>query len=256
MAEFRPALSAGALPVGVALLALVTWEAGVGLLGVPKVILPPPSAVAMELAGPRLAELARHAVPSGLQILSGFTVAAAGGILLAVLMAYSALLRAALQPYMVALQVVPKIALAPLFILWFGIGFASRFAFATFICFFPVVIATLAGLRDAPPEVIRMCRAIGATDAQVMLRVRLPFAVPYIFAGLKIASTMAVIGVVIGEFISADRGLAYLILYAASRSETSGVLAAIAVLCAIGLALYGLVALAERFVMAAQQGER
>jgi NitT/TauT family transport system permease protein len=255
MPEFRPALSDGALPVGVALLALLAWEAAVVLLAVPKVILPPPSAVAMELAGPRLAELALHAVPSGLQILSGFAVAAACGILLAVLMAQSALLRAALYPYMIALQVVPKIALAPLFILWFGIGFASRFAFATFICFFPVVIATLAGLRDTPPEVIRMCRAIGATDAQVMLRVRLPFAVPYIFAGLKIAATMAVIGVVIGEFISADRGLGYLILYAASRSETSGVLAAIVVLCAIGLALYGLVALAERLVIAAQQGE-
>ncbi len=256
MAEFRPALSDAALPVGVALLALVAWEAGVRLLDVPKVILPPPSAVALELAGPRFAELAQHALPSGLQILSGFLVAAAGGILLAILMAHSALLRAALHPYMVALQVVPKIALAPLFILWFGIGFASRFAFATFICFFPVVIATLAGLRDTPPEVIRMCRAIGATDAQVMLRVRLPFAVPYIFAGLKIAATMAVIGVVIGEFISADRGLGYLILYAASRSETAGVLAAIVVLCAIGLALYGLVALAERRVIAAQQGER
>ncbi len=256
MAEVRASLSSAALPFGIALLALATWEAGVALFAVPKVILPPPSAVLVELAGPRFAELARNALPSGLQIFSGFAVAAVLGVLLAVLMAHSALLRAALQPYMVALQVVPKIALAPLFILWFGIGFSSRFAFATFICFFPVVIATLAGLRDTPPEVIRMCRAIGASDAQVMLRVRLPFAVPYIFAGLKIAATMAVIGVVIAEFISADRGLGYLILYSASRSETPGVLAAIVLLCVIGLALYGFVALAERLVTAAQRGDR
>lgn len=255
MGEARGRWVDAALAAGVALAALVAWEAGVRAFAVPRVILPPPSEVLAEFAGPRLPELARHAVPSGLQILSGFAFASAAGVLVAVLMAQWSLLRAALQPYMVGLQVVPKIALAPLFILWFGIGFASRFAFAAFICFFPVVIATLAGLRDTPPEVIRMCRAIGASDLQVMLRVRLPFAVPYVFAGLKIAATMSVIGVVIGEFISADRGLGYLILYASSRSETPGVMAAIAVLCAIGLALYGAVALAERRVIAAQRGE-
>lgn len=245
-----------ALPLLVGALALLCWEMAVRVFHVPVVILPPPSRVMLEFFGPRFAELLQHAVPSGLQIASGFVFATVSGILLAVLMAYSVLLRAALQPYMIALQVIPKIALAPLFILWFGIGFSSRFAFATFICFFPVVIATLTGLRDTPTEVLRMCQAIGASEAQVMWRVRLPFALPYVFAGLKIAATMAVIGVVIGEFISADRGLGYLILYCASRSETPGVLAAIAVLCAIGLSLYGVVAWTEQRLLAAQRGER
>jgi NitT/TauT family transport system permease protein len=254
MGEAGRHLRSLALPVGVALGLLALWEIGVRVFNVPTVILPSPSRVLAELAGSRLPNLLENALPSGVQIFAGFAVASACGIALAMAMAYSSLLRATLHPYMIGLQVVPKIALAPLFILWFGIGFASRFAFATFICFFPVVISTLAGLRETPPDILRMCRAIGATDAQVMLRVRLPFAVPYIFAGLKIAATMAVIGVVIGEFISADKGLGYVILYSSSRSETPAVLAAIVLLCVIGLALYGLVELAEWAVQRAQRG--
>ena len=130
----------------------------------------------------------------------------------------------------------------------FGIGFKSRLAFATFICFFPVVIALATGLREASPDLVRMSRAFGASKAQIFAHVRLPFSLPYLFSGLKIAATLSMIGVVIGEFITADRGLGYLILYAASRSNTPLVLAAIAVLCAIGLAIYGAVVAAERWV--------
>ena len=254
MGEAARNLRSLALPAGVALALLALWEAGVRVLNVPAVILPPPSRVLAELTGPLLPKLLENALPSGVQILAGFAVASACGIALAMAMAV-------FEPaagHAPALHDRPASGAqdraSAAFILWFGIGFSSRFAFATFICFFPVVISTLAGLRETPPDILRMCRAIGATDAQVMLRVRLPFAVPYIFAGLKIAATMAVIGVVIGEFISADKGLGYLILYSSSRSETPAVMAAIVLLCAIGLALYGLVELGEWAVRRAQRG--
>lgn len=237
-----------ALPIGVAALALGAWELLVRVLDVPPVLLPPPSRVLAVYAGPDGARLLENALPTGAQTVSGFAFAALLGVLVAIAITYSQALKEAVHPYLVGFQVIPKIALAPLFVLWFGIGFASRFAFATFICFFPIVIALAAGLRDTHPDVIRMCRAAGASRAQILWQVRMPFATPYLFAGLKIAAAMSIIGVVIGEFITADRGLGYLILYAASRSDTPLVMAAIVLLCAIGLVLFGAVVLAERMV--------
>lgn len=236
------------LAIGVALVALGAWEALVRTLEVPQVLLPPPSRVLAVYAGPDGSRLLENALPTGVQAVSGFAFATLLGVLLAIAITYSQALKEAVHPYLVGFQVIPKIALAPLFVLWFGIGFASRFAFATFICFFPIVIALAAGLRDTHPDVIRMCRAVGASPAQILWQVRMPFAMPYLFAGLKIAATMSIIGVVIGEFITADRGLGYLILYAASRSDTPLVMAAIGLLCAIGLGLFGTVVLLERVV--------
>lgn len=233
------------LALGVALLALGVWEGLVRALDVPQVLLPPPSRV-LEVFGADGARLLENALPTGVQAISGFGFATALGVLVAIAITYSQALKEAVHPYLIAFQVIPKIALAPLFVLWFGIGFASRLAFATFICFFPIVIALAVGLRDTHPDVIRMCRAVGASRAQILWQVRMPFALPYFFAGLKIAATMSIIGVVIAEFITADRGLGYLILYAASRSDTPLVMAAILLLCAIGLVLFGAVVLLER----------
>lgn len=241
------------LPVAVAAAALGAWELGVRAFEVPEVLLPPPSRVLELYAGPQGAALLENAVPTGVQALSGFAFAAALGVLVAAAITYSQALKEAVHPYLIAFQVIPKIALAPLFVLWFGIGFASRFAFATFICFFPIVIALAVGLRDTHPDIVRMCRAAGASRAQILWQVRLPFAMPYLFAGLKIAATMSIIGVVIGEFITADSGLGYLILYAASRSDTPLVMAAIVLLCVIGLVLFASVVLLERAV-AKRQG--
>ena len=243
------------LPIAVALAVLGSWELVVRSLGVPEVVLPPPTKILEVYAGANRARLLDNALPTGLQAISGFAFAAALGALVALAVTYSRTLKEAVHPYLVAFQVVPKMAFAPIFVLWFGIGFASRFAFATFVCFFPIVIALASGLRDTHPDVIRMCRAVGATRAQILWRVRLPFALPYLFAGLKIAATMSIIGVVIGEFITADRGLGFLILFAASRSDTPLVMAAIGLLCAIGLALYGAVVLAE-YLVARVQGLR
>lgn len=244
----QPAFSTSIAPVVVAVLALLAWELLARTLRIPEAVLPPPSSVLAVFGGSRLQLLLDNAAPTGLQAVGGFLFAALLGIAIAVGIAYSQWLKEAVYPYLVAFQVVPKIAFAPIFVLWFGIGFKSRFAFATFICFFPIVIALATGLRETSPEMVRMSRAFGASKAQVFLHVRFPYSLPYLFSGLKIAATLSMIGVVIGEFITADRGLGYLILYAASRADTPLVLAAIAVLCALGLAIYGAVAAAERWV--------
>jgi NitT/TauT family transport system permease protein len=242
-----------ALPVVVAVGALVAWELVVRVLLVPEVLLPPPSRIAAVFAvADNRATLLQNLWPTALQAVSGFTTAALLGVIVALAVTYSAAFKEAIHPYLVAFQVIPKIALAPIFVLWFGIGFASRFVFATFVCFFPIVIALIAGLRDTHPDVIRMCRAVGATRTQILWQVRLPFATPYLFAGLKIAATMSIIGVVIGEFITADRGLGYFILYAASRSDTPMVKAAILLLCIVGLLIFGLVVAAESLVLRRQ----
>jgi len=131
--------------------------------------------------------------------------------------------------------------------MWLGIGSESRLAFSVFISIFPIIIATTAGLSAADPNAVRLCRSLTASEWQIFTSVRFPSALPYIFSGMKIGITLAIIGVIIGEFITSQRGLGYLIIFATSRADTVVAMAAIVVLCASGLLLYGAVALAEKF---------
>ncbi|MCU0888397.1 MAG: ABC transporter permease, partial [Rubritepida sp.] len=201
------------LPVVFAAAVLLLWEWFVLAYAVPEVILPAPSAIYRRIltAWPFLIQ---HAVPTGTEAAVGFLLATILGISLAVLLAYSKWAYAALYPNVVFFQLIPKIALAPLFIVWLGIGSESRLAFSMFIAFFPVVIATLTGLNATPPDMLRLCQALTARSWQVFLSVRFPYALPHIFSGLKIAVTFAIIGVIVGEFITAQAGLGYLILFA------------------------------------------
>jgi NitT/TauT family transport system permease protein len=247
VARTRRGRQAGAvlLPTAFAAAVLLLWEAGVRLAQVPEVILPPPSAI-LEAAWEDRAILLRHAVPTTLESAAGFLLATALGVAIAVLITYSRPARLALYPNLVLFQLVPKIALAPLFLIWFGIGSSSRLAFAVFIAFFPIVIASVSGLAHVDRNMVRLCRALTGTEWQIFVHVRFPAALPYIFGGMKVGVTLAIIGVVIGEFITAQAGLGYLIIFATSRADTAVALAAILVLCASGLALFGLVAAAER----------
>jgi len=237
-------LRAVILPVGLALFLLLLWQAIVVLGKVPPVILPSP----LSTLGYILAHwdvLLTHAIPTTLESVAGFALATVLGIALAILITYSRLAREALYPNLVFFQLIPKIALAPLFIIWLGIGTQSRIAFAVFIAFFPVVIATSAGLLSADRGMLRLCRSLTASEGQVFLHVRFPAALPYMFSGMKVAVTLAIIGVIIGEFITAQAGLGYLIIFATARADTEVSMAAIVVLCVCGLLLYGLVALGE-----------
>jgi NitT/TauT family transport system permease protein len=236
-----------ALPVATAVAGLVVWQLVVTALHIPEVILPPPAAIAHELWRV-LPVLLQQAIPTMLDVLMAFFTATALGVGLAVAISYSAFLRDMLYPNLVLFQLIPKVALAPLFVVWLGISSESRVAFAAFVSFFPVVIAAAVGFASVEPSSLRLCRSLTASSWQSFLMVRFPFALPAIFSGMKIAMTMAVIGVIIGEFISAKAGLGFYILYASSRMETAVIFAALFVLCAIGVALFGAVGLAEALV--------
>ncbi|MCA0317154.1 MAG: ABC transporter permease [Proteobacteria bacterium] len=232
------------LPLGLALFVLVAWQTYVTVANIPSVILPSPISIAKYIVA-RYDILLIHAIPTTVESAVGFLLALALGVLLAILITYSEVAREALYPNLVFFQLIPKIALAPLFIIWLGIGSTSRIAFSVFIAFFPVVIATTAGFLSVDKGILRLCRSLTATEWQVFTSVRFPSALPHIFSGMKIAITLAIIGVIIGEFITAQAGLGYLIIFATARADTEVSMAAIVVLCICGLLLYGLVAVAE-----------
>jgi NitT/TauT family transport system permease protein len=238
--RLRPAI----LPLAFAGALLAVWQAVAVLAGFPKVILPAPSDILAALVGD-FAEICRQAVPTVRDTVLGFALATVIGVGLAALMSFSRLFRNAVYPLVIVIQLVPKIAWTPLFIVWAGIGTPARLTIATFIAFFPIFVAMVAGLDSTDGSLVRLCRALTATRWRIFWLVRFPAAMPYLFAGLKIAITLAVIGVIVAEFISSSEGLGFLILKSAALLRTDLILAAIAVLCAAGLAGYGAIHLGE-----------
>ncbi|WP_081422042.1 ABC transporter permease [Tardiphaga robiniae] len=236
------------LPVIAAALVITGWEAVVRIKQIPNTLLPAPSAVAIRLTE-TLPFLLGQAVPTTLETIASFLISMVLGISLAVLICKSRLMRDALYPNIVLFQLIPKIALAPLFIVWLGIGSTSRITFGVFISFFPVVVATLTGLMSVDRDLLRLCKAVGADESRIYAKVRFPAAVPHLFSGLKIAITFAMIGVIVGEFITAQAGLGYMILFAASQAEMTLIFASIVVLCVIGLVLYGIIVMAEALAL-------
>ncbi|HXC30560.1 MAG TPA: ABC transporter permease [Stellaceae bacterium] len=232
------------LPLAFAIFSVVAWELVCRLTKISPELLPPPSAVWEVLVG-NPAILIEQAIPTTIELIASFGIAAAVGVLLAIAITSSEAVREALYPNIVMFQVIPKIALAPLFIVWLGVGGRSIITVGVFIAFFPVVVSTATGLVSAKPDVLQLCRSLTASEWQVFRLARFPYAMPYLFAGMKVGVTMAMIGVVVGEFITAQAGLGYIIMFASSAGETATVLAAIVVLCAIGLVLYGVVGLGE-----------
>jgi len=237
-----------AWPLAVSLAVLGVWEAAVAVLRVKAVLLPRPSVIAGVLwrQGPLILE---HMWPTFYQIVLGFLLALAGGVLVAVLITYSEIVRKGFYPLIVVSQIVPKVAVAPLFVVWFGLGDLSRLLLAFLIAFFPIVINTASGLTSVEDDFVRMARACLGSRWQIFTKIRLPHALPLIFGGMKISITLAVIGVVVAEFVAAQRGIGYLIVMANGLLDTPLMMAAIAALSAMGLVLYGAVAGLERLVV-------
>lgn len=241
-------IAALVLPAGTAVVFLAAWQAIAVLGGISPVILPPPSMIFEQLVE-FFPLIMKHTIPTTYETVLAFALSIPIGIVLAALMVYSKSIYRALYPNVIFFQLIPKIALAPLFIVWLGIGSPSRITFSIFICFFPILIATAAGLQSVDPNMLRLCRSLRMSDWQILMRIRFPSSPPFIFSGMKVAVTLAVIGIVVGEFIASQAGLGYLILFASSRQQTDLALACIAVLCVVGLVLYGVVVLAEKVVM-------
>jgi NitT/TauT family transport system permease protein len=248
LSKLAPFPGALILPVATALAALSAWQAIAVYGQISPTILPPPTMVLEQLVT-NFWLILKHTIPTTYETLLAFGISIPLGIALAGLMVFSRLAYQALYPNIVFFQLIPKIALAPLFIVWLGIGTPSRVTFSIFICFFPILIATAAGLQSVESTMLRLCRSLRMSQWQILMRVRFPTSPPFIFSGMKVAVTLAIIGIVVGEFIASQQGLGYLILFASSRQQTDLALACIAVLCIVGLALYGSVTVCEKLVM-------
>jgi len=231
-------------PMATAAGALLAWQAAASLWHVPTVLLPSPVAVGSRLIEEWPHLLADASVTCG-EAVAAFALALAAGVGIATLMTLRPGTRQALQPHLVLFQLVPKVALGPLFITWFGLGWSSRIAFAMFVSVFPVAIGALSGFGRVDRPSLQMLLACRASTWQIFRHLRLPGALPYIFAGAKVAATMAFTGATVGEFLSARSGLGYAILNAASVSDTPLVFSALGLLCVLGAALYGAVAVVE-----------
>jgi NitT/TauT family transport system permease protein len=232
------------LPVLFAATVALVWEFGTRAANLSPLVIVPPSAVWRVIAT-SYGILLQQSVPTVEETIVGFALASVIGVAVGTALVMSRRVRQALYPHILTFQLVPKVALAPLFIVWFGVGPISRLSLAVFLAFFPVVISTATGLVSADRNVVRMAQSQTATAWQIFHSVRIPYAMPHIFTGLKVAVTMAMIGVIVGEFVTAQAGLGYIIMMASSAADTALVFAAIVLLCAFGLALYGAVAFLE-----------
>lgn len=226
----------------------VCWELGVWLAKPPRFILPPPSVIFAEIASDPM-WYARHAFFTVGTCLLGFLLACLIGVLAAVGIVYSRVLEHTLYTLLVALNSIPKIALAPLFIIWMGTGAASQMAVSMTIALFAIVIDTVLGLRSVDPDVLDMAHSMRASRMQVLYRIRFPTAMPSMFAGMKVAISLALVGAIAGEFVASEQGLGYVILVAQGAFKTERVFAAIILLGVLGTILFYLVDMIERWVI-------
>jgi putative hydroxymethylpyrimidine transport system permease protein len=233
---------------------LGAWQvaAGSGLLAdflnLESFLVPSPAEIAESLWQSRLL-LAENAWVTLQEILLGLACAVLAGLGFAVAMRLSETLRLAFYPLLVASQTIPIVALAPILLIWLGFGIGPKLGVIALICFFPITVNTLDGLRSVDPEAIKTMRTLDASRAQILWRVEAPTALPYFFSGAKLAVAIAPIGAVFGEWVGADSGLGHLILTDNAQLETARLFAAVAVLSTMALALFALVALAERRVV-------
>lgn len=242
------AVRRGVLGFGFAAAMILMWQIAAMQQHPSMNAVPAPSAI-LEVITKNFPIMWPHVFSTTSECIIAFLIAAAAGTLLGALVAYSRTALEALYPHVIFFQIIPKIALAPLFVVWLGVGSTSRLAFAVFSSFFPTLIATLIGLQATRAPYVRLCEAAMAPKWRQFLLVRFPFALTYIFSGLRIGVTMAIIGVVIGEFITTQVGLGYIIKFSSSTMDMSLTFAAATLLCIVGLLLYGAVVLIERLVM-------
>lgn len=243
----RTPRAAVVLPLAALTVGVAAWWLLVTALALPAYVLPPPTAVARRLAtNPDL--YAANALTTLRRIVVGGAVGVLVGAALAVVVVEVRWLRRALVPYLVAARVLPKIAVAPVLLIYFGTGEATGIAFVALVAFFPMVVSTVAGLESVPEAHLDLLRSVDAGRLATLVHLRVPHAVPDAFAGLKQSTTLAVIGAVIAEWLVSTEGLGALILFALEDVQVDVMLAALAVLFAEGLALYGLVVAAERRV--------
>jgi NitT/TauT family transport system permease protein len=226
---------------------LVAWQLAVSVFGIREYILPSPLVVLRALSGGEI-PWAGHLWITTLEIVVAFVVAGAVGVALGLAIAWSPVLATALVPFLVFVNTLPKVAVAPLFLLWLGYGVVPNMLIGALIGFFPVVINTAVGLTQVDEEMLDLGRVFNAPKWRVYAKIRIPNAFPYILSALKVTATAVVVGAIVGEFVASQKGLGYVIITTQGSMNTPVAFAALVWISVIGLAVYGAVVLAARWI--------
>lgn len=227
---------------------LVFWQAATYAFDIPIYLLPPPSTILSQLAGDwRM--LMPHTGTTIFEIVVGFVLSVLIGIPIAVCVTYSKALDNAIYPLIVGSQTIPKVALAPLLLAWFGFGMFPKIVIVVLVAFFPIVINSVVGLRSTPPQMLHLAKSMGASAPQIFWRFQLPQALPSIFAGMKLATVLVVIGAIVAEFVGADSGLGYVIMISGANFNIARQFGAIIVISVVGMIFFWLASWVERLCL-------
>ena len=227
---------------------LAMWQIYVSAFGINRIVLPGPFDI-LQASINNWSILLKETWPTFLESVLGFAIAVVIGIPVAVCVANSRALNLTLYPILIATQSIPKVAVAPIILVWFGLGLQSKLVIAFLVAFFPIVVDTATGMRATPAGLLELARSLRASSLQIFLKVQFPAALPFIFAGAKVAVTLAVIGAVIGEFVGSLNGLGNLLLTANSQLDSPLAWAALIWLSALGILLFAAVVGVERLIM-------
>lgn len=240
---------------GLFVLVVAVWEIGFAMAAVPLYIAPAPSDIYHALLnGFRSGLFISNGLTTLAEALLGFLIATVAGIALGALIAQSRFIEKTIYPYLIAIQTTPKVAVAPLFIIWFGFGMTSKVIMAAVVAFFPILVNVIVGLRSTDSSRVELMRSLRASRWQIFTMVRLPSAAPMIFAGLHIAVIFSVLGAIVGEFVGSRKGLGNLIMQLNNNLDTAGVFAALVVLSAMGIVLHMIMhALQKRLLFWAEE---
>ncbi|MGO4390664.1 ABC transporter permease [Variovorax sp. M-6] len=235
-------------PFWLILVLLVLWDLLIRIFKIPPYLIPPPLAVIKQL-GTEWPMLLREMMPTLYATLGGFALSALIGVPIAMWIAYSRVVESFVYPLLVFSQSVPKVAIAPLFVVWFGFGIVPKVIAAFLLGFFPVVVSTVQGFKSVEPDVVDLARSMGANGLKIFLKFRLPHALPSIFSGLKVSVTLAVVGAVVGEFVGSNSGIGFVLQRATGTFDLPLMFAALVVLSMMGVVLFLIVELVERWLM-------
>jgi NitT/TauT family transport system permease protein len=251
----RDQIAALAYPIGMTVALLILWEAAARVFSFPPYLLPAPSAIILSMDS-NAGVLIKQSVGTTVEIILGFVLSVVVGVPLALAIFLWKPFARTVYPLLISSQAVPKVAIAPLFLVWFGFGLMPKVLIAFLIAFFPVVINTAMGLASLEREKIYLARSMGLGSIATFFKIQLPNALPSIFAGLKISITFAVVGAVVGEFVGGQGGLGYLLLIANGNMDTALLFAGIVALTVLGVVLFALIGLIERLVLPPHAVER
>lgn len=251
-AEVRVASTRGipdwTYPVVTVICVMVLWETACRFFAIPTYLLPAPSVIAQTIAKRAPILLSNTAVTS-VEIIFGFLLSIVVGVVLALVITNSRTVERALYPLLIVSQAVPKVALAPLFVVWFGFGWEPKILVTVLISFFPIVVSLTAGIRSVPIAMRKLALSMGASRWDTLKSFLIPYSLPHFFAGLKVAITLAVSGAIVGEFVGAERGLGYLLLVSNGQMDSELLFASIICLAVLGIAFFYILLLIEKRCM-------